>query len=208
VRNAINLREQVATHAHDLRMTRSARNLSDADKGTRYPSRIALSERSVKGASEISRLKPWSVHHQGTKAPSFFGAWCLEALVALISMEGKWTLSHFWRPLVIPESDISDHLTHPNCPARKQLLSPNTENLPKKRACRPRNYSLSELMRRVFSIDVLACPCCGGRMRIIAAIQPPPEAIRKILDCLGLPSRPPPIARALPEREIDRLNFS
>jgi len=26
-----------------------------------------------------------------------------------------------------------------------------------------------------------------------------PEAIREILDCLGLPSRAPPIARAVPE---------
>jgi hypothetical protein len=38
----------------------------------------------------------------------------------------------------------------------------------------------------------------AGRMRILAAIDPP-EAIRKILECLGLPSRPPPIARAMPE---------
>ena len=62
-------------------------------------------------------------------------------------------------------------------------------------------------MKRVFSIGVLESPRCGGRMRILAAIHPP-EAIRKILDCLGLPSRPPPIARALPEREIDEFNFS
>jgi hypothetical protein len=44
-------------------------------------------------------------------------------------------------------------------------------------------------------------------MRIIAAIHPP-EAIRKTLDCLGLPSRMPPIATALPDCEIDELNFS
>ena len=37
---------------------------------------------------------------------------------------------------------------------------------------------------------------CGGRMRILTAINPP-EAIRKILDCLGLSWRPPPVARAL-----------
>ena len=60
---------------------------------------------------------------------------------------------------------------------------------------RPRNYSWAELMHRVFAIDVLECDRCGGRMRIIAAIHPPP-AIRKILDCLGLPSRAPPIASA------------
>jgi hypothetical protein len=33
-------------------------------------------------------------------------------------------------------------------------------------------------------------------MRILCAINPP-EAIGKILDCLGLPSRPPPIAPAI-----------
>jgi hypothetical protein len=46
-----------------------------------------------------------------------------------------------------------------------------------------------------------------AKHRILAAIHPP-EAIRKIFDCLGLPSRPPPIARALAEREIDELDFS
>jgi hypothetical protein len=33
-------------------------------------------------------------------------------------------------------------------------------------------------------------------MRILCAVNPP-EAIRKILDCLGLPSRPPPISSAV-----------
>jgi hypothetical protein len=51
----------------------------------------------------------------------------------------------------------------------------------------------TQLMRRVFEIDVLECPQCGGPLRILAAIQSP-EAIQKILDCLGLPSRAPPIA--------------
>jgi hypothetical protein len=48
---------------------------------------------------------------------------------------------------------------------------------------------------RSFEVEVLKCPRCGERMRILAAINPP-DAIRKILDCLGLPSRPPPIALA------------
>ena len=59
-----------------------------------------------------------------------------------------------------------------------------------------RNYSWSELMKRVFAADVLACDVCGGRLRILAAIRPP-EIARKILDHLGLPSRPPPVARAV-----------
>ncbi len=65
-----------------------------------------------------------------------------------------------------------------------------------KRRCRPRNYAWAELLKRVFSIDVLQCARCGGRMRILCAINPP-QAIRKILDCLGLPSRLPPIVPAI-----------
>jgi hypothetical protein len=60
---------------------------------------------------------------------------------------------------------------------------------------------------RSFAIDVLECPACGGRMRILCAIHPP-EAIRKILDCLGLPSRPPPIAPAALEGDVDELQIS
>jgi len=61
-----------------------------------------------------------------------------------------------------------------------------------------RRYSWPELMQRVFAIDVLECPDCGGAMRILAAIHPP-HTTKAILDCLGLPSRPPPIADASPD---------
>ena len=47
------------------------------------------------------------------------------------------------------------------------------------------------LMQRVFAADVLECPRCHGRMRVIAAIREP-ATVRAILDCLGLPSRAPP----------------
>ena len=50
-------------------------------------------------------------------------------------------------------------------------------------------------MRRVFEIDVLECPRCSGRMRVLAAIVTP-EAIRAILDCLGLLPRAPPVLPA------------
>jgi hypothetical protein len=56
-------------------------------------------------------------------------------------------------------------------------------------------------MKRVFAVDVLSCPACGGRMRLLAAIHDPAVA-RAILDCLDLPSRPPPNEppRPLPEQ--------
>ena len=52
--------------------------------------------------------------------------------------------------------------------------------------------------RRFFEVDVLECPECHGRMRILAAIHSL-GAIRAILDCLGLPPRPPPIRPADPD---------
>ena len=58
---------------------------------------------------------------------------------------------------------------------------------------RSRNYSWAQLMARVWAVDVLECSECGGPLRMLAAIQSP-DAIQKILDCLGLPSRAPPIA--------------
>ena len=60
---------------------------------------------------------------------------------------------------------------------------------------RPRRFAWAELLKRVFSVDALKCNKCGNTMRILCAVNPP-DAIRKILDCLGLPSRPPPIAPA------------
>ncbi len=51
-------------------------------------------------------------------------------------------------------------------------------------------------MRRVFELDVLQCPRCTGPMRILAAIHST-EAVRAILECLGLPTRAPPIAPAV-----------
>ena len=58
-----------------------------------------------------------------------------------------------------------------------------------------RNYTWAELMKRVWAIDVLECPRCSGRMRLVAAIHAE-EALHRILECLGLPSRAPPLSPA------------
>lgn len=57
----------------------------------------------------------------------------------------------------------------------------------------------ANLMRRAFDFDVLACPRCGGRMRLLATIDNP-TVVRRILTSLGLstevpepfPARSPP----------------
>jgi hypothetical protein len=52
----------------------------------------------------------------------------------------------------------------------------------------------AELLKRIYDVDALACPC-GGRLRFIALILDE-ELAREILDSLGLPSRAPPVAGA------------
>ncbi len=51
------------------------------------------------------------------------------------------------------------------------------------------------LLRRSFHVDVLQCPRCHGRLRVIAVITER-EPVRRILTHLGLPTGAPPIARA------------
>jgi hypothetical protein len=68
-------------------------------------------------------------------------------------------------------------------------------------ALRARRLTWAELLRRVLAIDVLECPRCGGRLRLLVAIHSP-DAQHAILDCLGLPSRAPPLAPAA-ENSID-----
>lgn len=53
-----------------------------------------------------------------------------------------------------------------------------------------RGATWADLMRRAFEIDVLACPRCGRRLRLIALIEAPAVA-RRILSHLGLPTEVP-----------------
>jgi len=58
-------------------------------------------------------------------------------------------------------------------------------------------------MRRAFDLDVLCCPKCSGRMRVLSLIEHPRTA-RRILRHLGMRDHPPPIARArIPDSSFD-----
>jgi hypothetical protein len=62
----------------------------------------------------------------------------------------------------------------------------------------PRRFPWAALLQRVFEVDALCCPRCGASMRLVAAIEDPAVA-RKILACLELPARAPPLASAAPD---------
>jgi hypothetical protein len=48
----------------------------------------------------------------------------------------------------------------------------------------------AELLKRTFGIDVLSCPTCQGRMRLMAMVIDP-ESIRRYLVKIGEPTDPP-----------------
>lgn len=69
------------------------------------------------------------------------------------------------------------------------------------RAARPAGsthaWTWAALMRRALALDVLACPRCGGRLRVVATIQDP-AVVRTILAHLKLAPGPDPPGPAPP----------
>jgi hypothetical protein len=78
---------------------------------------------------------------------------------------------------------------------------PSTRGVPAKKPRRGRPWHpWADLIKRVFAVDVLVCPFCRGRRRVLAFLTDP-SVIRKILECLRLPTDAPPIAPARPPPE-------
>jgi hypothetical protein len=82
-------------------------------------------------------------------------------------------------------------------PEEQPPAPPAGEGTAVPRRVRERRLSWAELMKRVFLEDVLECPRCQARMRLIATITDP-GVIVAILSCLGLEARAPPQASAGP----------
>jgi hypothetical protein len=102
----------------------------------------------------------------------------------LVTYHGVLAPAAQWRDLIVP------------------AVSNSPEDSPKIRSA-SRSSTWAELLQRVFAIDVLTCPYCGARRKLIALINDG-CVVRKILAHLGLPTEPPGLApaRAPPELEF------
>jgi hypothetical protein len=145
-------------------------------------------------AYELKRK--WS---DGTSFVIFRPQELLEKLVALTPRPQANTVRYFGvlaararlRPTVIRDRRTPAPTPPPSAPPPPGSPPP----------IRDRYLTWPELMRRTFEVDVLVCPRCSGRMKIIAAITDP-DVIRAFLDSLGIPredvtpapARPPPDA--------------
>jgi hypothetical protein len=130
---------------------------------------------------------PWA---DGTSHLLFEPLEFLETLAALIPRSrvnlvlyhGVLAPHARWRARVVAVGDSEPH-------ARRE---PSPSEVPD--TARPgatsRRWAWAHLMRHAFDIDVLACPRCGGRLRLVATIEAP-RVIRAILAHLGLPAEVP-----------------
>ena len=116
----------------------------------------------------------------------------------LVRYHGVLAPSARWRRRIVPavSADECNYSSCPDCAVNKREKTAKAKKGRNANIGHPRNYSWAELMKRVFGLDVLKCARCGGRIRSPCAINSP-DAIKKILDCHGLPSRPPPISPAV-----------
>jgi hypothetical protein len=194
-----------------------ARDRDRLERLCRYAARPAVSTERLSELPDgrlLYRLKrPW---RDGTTAVIFERQDFIAKLAVLVPAprahltryHGLLGPSAPWRPLVIPTAAAQESLravrpdpeSAPAAVNGLELSAPSSTRTER----RSRNYTWSELMKRVFLVDVLQCEICGGAMKIIAAIHPP-EATQRILQCLGLPTRPPPLAPAVadPTSQID-----
>ena len=183
------------------------RDRSRLERLIRYMARGPIAterlERLPDGRIVYAFKRPW---HDGTSRVVFSPMEFIEKLVALVPRprantvryHGMFAPAAKWRPEVIPPPRTAEPKIEP--PTKRETGS-EALAVPESAARHPRNYAWAELMRRVWEFDVLAC-ACGGPLRIVSSIHPP-ETTRKILDSMGPPSRPPPIARGRSEPQLD-----
>ncbi len=139
------------------------------------------------GRVAVRLQRPWA---DGTTHLVFTPMELLQRLVPLVPRprinlllyHGVLAPNAPWRREVVARAEPDPSAVEPCPPA------PAADEQPEERTAqrtRPKYRAWADLMRRAFEADVLACPRCGGRMRVLATIDDP-AVIHRILTHLGL----------------------
>ena len=118
----------------------------------------------------------------------------IERLVALIPRPRKHLVTYHgvlapasrWRAKVVPRGS-GGGCGHAASGERFVPHAPRVK-------VRRRRYAWADLLRRVFLIDVLRCPC-GGRRRVLSAVLDR-DSLRGVCEALGLSAEAPELAPA------------
>lgn len=179
------------------------------------------------GKVQITLQKPWP-KKGGVTALQFDGVTFLRRLAPLIPppfanlirYHGTFAPRAKYRDL-LPAAPISENVTRPETKIRATaalLLKSSSKKKPKdvasplaalsplspeaKERLRRTHFSWAELLRRVFAIDILLCPKCGGEMQLLAYITET-KVVEKILAHLGVPTAPLILAPARQNEQLD-----
>ena len=142
---------------------------------------------------------PWA---DGTRHLLFAPMELLEKLAALtprprinlILDHGVLAPHARWRAQVVAGGAL------PEIAATAPNLEPHSDDQAASPAS-PRHFAWANLMRRAFDLDVLGCPRCGGRLRLLGTIEDA-VAIRAILDSLAVSAER--LERAPPSGTLER----
>jgi hypothetical protein len=158
----------------------------------RYCARPPLSHERLQrlndGRIRLALKSPWS---DGTTHLAFEPLEFIGRLTALIPLPRKNLLNYHgvlapraaWRSRAVADGRV------PCDDQAAQTRHATTQSSTPARSPVQRS-AWATLMQRAFAIDVLACPRCGDRLKLIACITQP-RVIRRILQHLGLPADTP-----------------
>jgi hypothetical protein len=173
------------------------RRRKELERLCRYMARPAIAtQRLERLADGRVRYRLRHAFLDGTRALLFDPLTFIEKLCALVpppranllTYHGVLAPNAKWRARVTPPAGSAEAHS-----SRKSGRKTPMDEIPARE--RVRRYTWAELLKRVFEIDILQCPFCQGRRKLIAFITEAP-VIRAILECLELPADPPPLSPA------------
>ena len=135
----------------------------------------------------------------GTRAFVFDPLDFIARLAALVPRPRNHLLTY--HGVLAPAAEWRDWIVPGGGPSRRELRTPSRTMAAA--ALRPHRAKWADLLKRVFEIDVLTCPWCGEKRKLIALLTDG-AVVRRILAHLGLPTTAPTLApaRAPPEFEF------
>ena len=148
------------------------------EKLVRYTARGPLSNERLRElpdgrlAYDLKRI--WS---DGTRSVVFSPCELIERLMPLVPLPRKNQVLYYG-------------VLAPNAALRESVVASACGGCDGKVKGQSKNYSWAELMHRVFGYQLLICPVCGGKRRILEVTMDR-ETIRAILRKHGLSSEPP-----------------
>jgi hypothetical protein len=140
--------------------------------------------------------KPW---RNGSEAVVMDPLTFLSRLAALVPFKRQHMLTY--HGILAPAASARDRIVPPadeppqarSCrrfPDAVQADATNSDSRSLVQGSRRRYIPWAELLRRVFLHQVLTCPFCAGKRRVLSMVRDP-DSIHRILTHLGLDPRPP-----------------